>query len=43
MEEVARGLLAEMGLAEGYLGWTMVALVSAFWHDQVAAVPPSRR
>jgi hypothetical protein len=43
IEEIARGLLTEMGLAEGYLGWTMVALVSAFWHDQVAAVPPSRR
>ncbi|MBI3839115.1 MAG: polyprenyl synthetase family protein [Planctomycetia bacterium] len=43
MEETGRGILAEMGLAEGYLGWTMVALVSAFWRDQVAAVPPSRR
>jgi geranylgeranyl pyrophosphate synthase len=43
MEQVARALLADMGLAEGYLGWTMVALATAFWHDQVSAVPPSRR
>ncbi len=43
MEKVARALLADMGLGEGYLGWTMVALATAFWHDQVAAVPPSRR
>ncbi len=43
MEAVARAILDEMGLGEGYLGWTMVALVTAFWHDQVAAVPPSRR
>jgi geranylgeranyl pyrophosphate synthase len=43
METIARAVLGEMGLAEGYLGWTMVALVTAFWHDQVAAVPPSRR
>ncbi len=43
MEAVARGLLADMGLGEAYVGWTMVALVTAFWHDQVAAVPPSRR
>ena len=43
LEAISRGLLAEMGLAEGYLGWTMVVLVSAFWQDQVAAVPPGRR
>ncbi|MGD9722776.1 MAG: polyprenyl synthetase family protein [Pirellulales bacterium] len=43
MEGVARSLLAEMGLGEGYVGWTMVVLASAFWRDQVAAVPPSRR
>ncbi len=43
MEALARGLLAEMALGEGYVGWTMVALITAFWHDQVAAVPPSRR
>lgn len=27
----------------GYVGWTMVILASAFWRDQVAATPPSRR
>ena len=30
-------------MPESYAGWTMVALASAFWADQVAAVPPSRR
>ena len=43
METVARNLLAEGGLAEGYLGWTMVMLSSAFYRDQVAATDPSRR
>lgn len=43
MEVVARRLLEEMNLPEGYVGWTMVVLSSAFWEDQVAAVPPSRR
>ncbi len=43
METHARRLLAGMGLPEGYAGWTMVALASAFWHDQVAAVPHGRR
>ena len=43
LESICRALLDEMGLPEGYLGWTMVALVTAFWRDQVAAVPPSRR
>ena len=43
MEQVARQLLEEAGEKEGYLGWTMVELASAFWRDQVAAVPYSRR
>jgi geranylgeranyl pyrophosphate synthase len=43
MEAVARALLQEMSLPEGFVGWTMVLLASAFWRDQVAAVPPSRR
>jgi geranylgeranyl pyrophosphate synthase len=43
LEKIARALLEEIGQPEGFLGWTMVALASAFWHDQVAAVPPSRR
>ena len=43
MEVVAREMLAEHGLDEGYLGWTMVNLASEFWRDQVAMVPPSRR
>lgn len=43
MEELARGVLGEFDLPERYVGWTMVMLASAFWHDQVAAVPTHRR
>lgn len=43
MEAHARELLAGLGLSEAYLGWTMVALASAFWREQVAAVPYHRR
>lgn len=43
MESLARQLLEQLGLPEGYVGWTMVMLASEFWSDQVAAVPPSRR
>ena len=43
MEARAGELLAGLNLPEQYLGWTMVALASAFWHDQVAAVPCNRR
>ncbi|MCY2991087.1 MAG: polyprenyl synthetase family protein [Planctomycetota bacterium] len=43
MERVSRALLVELGLPAGYVGWTMVALASEFWRDQVAAVPVQRR
>lgn len=43
MERAARRVLAELALPDCFTGWTMVALASAFWSDQVAAVPPSRR
>ena len=43
MERVTRSALRELGQPEGYVGWTMVALASEFWRDQVAAVPPARR
>ncbi len=43
MESIARATLEELALVENYVGWTMVTLASAFWRDQVAAVPPSRR
>lgn len=43
MEQLARGVLGELAFAEGFVGWTMVALASEFWRDQVAAVPPARR
>ncbi len=43
MESHAVALLASLKLSEAYLGWTMVTLASAFWRDQVAAVPCDRR
>jgi geranylgeranyl pyrophosphate synthase len=43
LEAAARGVLAALALSEAYVGWTMVVLVSAFWREQVAAVPHARR
>lgn len=43
LETIARQLLTEHQLPEGFLGWTMVMLSSEFWRAQVAAVPPERR
>jgi geranylgeranyl pyrophosphate synthase len=43
MEARSRRVLEKLELPEAYLGWTMVVLASAFWHEQVAGVPPHRR
>ncbi len=43
LETMARTVLKEADLPEGYIGWTMVMLTSAFWEDQLSAIPPSRR
>lgn len=43
MEVVARGLLEEENLGEGYVGWIMVMLSGEFYRDQVAATDPKRR
>lgn len=43
MEKVARRTLEEADLPEGYLGWMMVMLSSAFWQDALSSVPPERR
>ncbi len=43
LEANARRMLDELRLSDDYLGWSMVAVASAFWHDQVAAVPYDRR
>jgi geranylgeranyl pyrophosphate synthase len=43
LEVIARRTLEEVGLPEGYVGWTMVVLASEFWESQVANVPFSRR
>ncbi len=36
-------MLADLGLPEAYLGWTMVALSSAYWRDEVIGIAPQRR
>ena len=43
IEACARSILADLGLAEGYCGWTMVAVATAFWRAQVEAIPAPRR
>ncbi len=43
MEKVARAVLDDLQLPEGYVGWTMVMLSSEFFRDQVAATDPKRR
>jgi len=43
METHSLSLLARLNMPEAFLGWTMVALASAFWREQVAAVPYHRR
>ncbi len=43
MEKITRGLLEDMNLPESYVGWTLVMMTSAFWRDQVSAIPPERR
>jgi len=43
LEALARATLADAHLPEGYVGWMMVVLASAFWQEQVASVPFERR
>jgi len=43
IEASARRVLAQLGLPEHYLGWTMVVLASAFWRRGVMATPRERR
>jgi len=43
IETRARAVLERLQLPDAYLGWTMVVLAAAFWHDQVAGVPYHRR
>src|SRR5207253_7033903 len=43
LQEMAQTLLAQMGLGEQYLGFTMVALTNEFWREQVSAVDFKRR
>jgi len=43
IESQARAILGELALPEGHLGWAMVAVASAFWREQVEAIPFDRR
>ncbi len=43
LEARGRAILAELRLPEDYLGWAMVAVASAYWREQVEAVPFHRR
>lgn len=43
MEVIAREILTRNNQPEGFVGWTMVMLSSAFWRKQVAAIPYDRR
>ena len=43
LETISRAVLAELGLHERFVGWTMVVMATEFWREQVAVVPPSRR
>jgi len=43
IESLAREVLADLKLKEGYLGWTMVILSSAYWRDRIKATPYERR
>lgn len=43
IEGYTREVLADLNLPEGYLGWTMVILSSAYWRDRIEATPFDRR
>ena len=43
LEAICRKILLEEEQPEGFLGWTMVVLSSAFWGDQIKSIPPERR
>ena len=43
LETAARSLLSRLGLPGELAGWTMVAIASRFWAEQVESVPFSRR
>ena len=43
IEAHAREILDRLELPLGFLGWTMVAVASAFWRDEIQRVPYARR
>jgi len=42
-QRLAEAFLAEQGLGEQYLGFSLVALMNEFWREQVSAIPFHRR
>lgn len=43
IEAHARAVLEDLGLPASYLGWTMVAVATAFWRPQIVRIPHHRR
>jgi geranylgeranyl pyrophosphate synthase len=43
LQQMAEGLLREMGLAEEYLGFAMVCISNEFWREQIQAIDFKRR
>ncbi|MCS7237544.1 MAG: polyprenyl synthetase family protein [Thermoguttaceae bacterium] len=43
LEELAQQILSQNGLPRDWMGWTMVAIASAYWRPQIMGVPFSRR
>lgn len=43
LEAICRKILDDTGQSEGFVGWMMVVLSSAFWQDQIQTIPPERR
>jgi len=43
LQQMAEDMLERMELAEGYLGFAMVAIANEFWREQVSAIPFNRR
>src|SRR4029077_21107523 len=43
LQEMAEGLMQQMGLGEQYLGFVMVAISNEFWREQVSSIAFNRR
>ncbi|MDO5581712.1 MAG: polyprenyl synthetase family protein [Planctomycetia bacterium] len=43
LEKTGSGLLAQIGLDDQYLGWTMVLLAGHFWEKEIEKIPYTKR